>query len=490
MLITFAMLTFFLEATPDVSTARAQSIFNIDNSRPTRIVVTANDQSPTLPVISGLPEFPDSEMLRRLIGILGVLDNPDDIRPLLSAGATATPVAVDAKDRVPLCTLHLTTKQRGKRVVLSRGTDGGLFAEELDTAAETPRCVTLLPDRIEPLLHVWNRRHIGFRPQVHGNGIAFELVQPYVPGSFWMSKHTLGNRFLNRSSTSIDGTTRSLAESKFVARLPRSYDTQTPAGLLVLVSPSPGAHVPLAFEQALDELGIIAITFDSAGNATPAANRYQWAFDCIANATDRFHIDPRRIYITGMSGGGRVASILWGCFPDVFAGSVPIVGLSTYAPVPNGVGQFWPQGYVKPDSSLWRLLQTRRMGAVTGFPDFNYPEMTAAAKLMQRDKLPVRVFEYDDMGHEMPTPERFLSVLTWVDEPYRQARAKEVETADRLMREATARYKIIDPANADQRRALAAVTRAGPWTAPAWQAAELLGYHRPTPVKPVAEPLK
>ena len=76
--------------------------------------------------------------------------------------------------------------------------------------------------------------------------------------------------------------------------------------------------------EALDELGLIAVGVERAGNRRVFSERAQLMLDVIETARRRFHVDPRRIYMTGMSGGGRVTSAFSVCFPDVIRGSVPI----------------------------------------------------------------------------------------------------------------------------------------------------------------------
>src|SRR5436190_9817436 len=146
----------------------------------------------------------------------------------------------------------------------------------------------------------------------------------------------------------IEGAERDLEEEKFSVRLPRGYGPRQPAGLLVWVDAGPSGRPPAPFAAALDELGIACIGAGSSGNNRLVSTRYQLALDAVATAERKFHIDPRRLYVTGVSGGGRVSSMLLGCFPEVFAGAVPIVGISFYENVPIGTGKFWPAGYGKP----------------------------------------------------------------------------------------------------------------------------------------------
>jgi hypothetical protein len=185
-------------------------------------------------------------------------------------------------------------------------------------------------------------------------------------------------------------------------------------------------------------------------------------------------VDPARVYITGMSGGGRISSMMVACFPEVFTGAAPIVGLACYEHVPTGVGQMWPRGYARPGPAVFGLFKTRRMGAITGSRDFNQIEMQHATDIMRRDGVQVRLFDYPRMGHEMPTPERFVEVMAWVDEPAQKAREAGIAEAKRLM--AVYEGRRAGTGEEVARRMLVKVTEAAMWSEEAWRAASLLGH--------------
>jgi poly(3-hydroxybutyrate) depolymerase len=202
--------------------------------------------------------------------------------------------------------------------------------------------------------------------------------------------------------------------------------------------------------------------------------RMQLALDAAATAVSRYHVDPLRIYATGMSGGGRVSSMLWGTFPEVFRGAVPIVGINTYQNIPAGGGRAWRAGFSKPTGERWAMLRGHRLAAITGSRDGNQAHTLAAISLMKADGLAVKEYDYPDLAHEYPSPERFLAALRWVDEPARDRRASESAAAAALLET----FKKSDTGRLDpraRRRALVEVTAAGPWSDAAWEAAELLG---------------
>lgn len=245
-------------------------------------------------------------------------------------------------------------------------------------------------------------------------------------------------------------------------------------GVLIWCDAADSGSPPDHLFSACDSLNLIAAGSPNAGNQRPVADRFQRAFDALATVQRAAPIDLDRIYITGISGGGRLSSALALCFPDIFAGAAPIVGLASYKDVPAQQGKVWPALFRRPADPLWKLASARRIAPITGNLDFNFAEITAVSALMSKDGLSVRVFAHADMGHTMPTPERFAEALTWADTPLHTARAQADAAAAALL----AAAKATVPA---QRAGLLAVMARSPWSPAAFEAANMLALIPNTP---------
>lgn len=463
------------------ATLGADNIFDV-GKRPAERALVSPD--PLLPGLSG----PDSEMTRRLVGVLADLPAAriKELRAcVLPGNKPIDNLSTAHRD----CVIHLFAKDAVRTIEIIRTTDGVLAARDISDQPPDQRPAALVarlsPERFYRLASGWSSFRAPFDvvpPDTAPTSVA-ALTPPYAPGWFTFDKEALGRRFLAGRSTTIPGVARDLSTASIYIRLPKGYDPRYPAGLLVWVSPMDSGRPLPSFFPVADELGLVIVGPSGAGNECPVADRYQLVFDALATASERFHIDPRRVYVTGISGGGKIASVLWACFPDVFTGSVPIVGLACYENIPIGNGKVWPGLYAKPEARLFDLLKTSRSAAMTGPKDFNYEPILGAAKILTRDSLNVRVFEYPDMGHEAPTAARFSEALRWVDEPYRQKRDAEVAKAQTIYDRAIADGIVTaDPAR--RRAALVEITTAGPWTPAAWKAVELLGDSTPTIATP------
>lgn len=307
-----------------------------------------------------------------------------------------------------------------------------------------------------------------------GDGRVLEC--PYDANGIALDTRTLRQRIYGNGRALGSGVAKvDLAEERFLVRTPREYDPRSPAGLLVWVSAGERGDIPEGFFPALDELGLVVISAENSGNTRPVNDRIQLALDGAATAQTRFHIDPSRIYIAGISGGAKIATMAWGCFPDVFAGAVAIVGLASYKDTPAGREGIWPALFAQPRGEMFQLLTSHRLAAMTGPPDFNYRNMLPMAEAMRRDGLEIRIFDYADMGHTLPTPERFSEALRWVDEPARASRSEACARAQHMLEEFLAVHPAKGPFDDTALRSLDAVMNAAPWSPAAWKAVELLG---------------
>jgi len=468
-----ARVTAILIAGAAAAASAAENIFDIDKRQAERALVTLG---PEIPVIAGA----QSAMTLRLAGVLADLDRAG-VRRLRGIAGTPVPASEFAEAARRVCIVQVFAGAKARSVEILRSSAGTLGARELDGAAELGAGMLAGVDeeKFLALSAGWSTFRGDFRAGPENGGVVIapgavvELARPYAAGWLRFDKDALSRRFLKGRQTSIEGATRPLGENGIWVRLPRGYDAAKEWGLLVWINAGYLGQPPGAFDAACDELGLVCVGSAGAGNDRDLANRCQLVFDGVATASERFHIDSRRIYATGISGGGKISSMLWACFPDVFAGAVPIVGLACYENMPIGNGQVWPGNFDRPEAARWALLRTRRAGAITGNKDFNYEPMHAALKVFLRDGLNARIYVQEGMAHELPSPGQFLEAMSWVDEPYRAVRAgEEAKAAAALAKFVKDEATLKD--GAERRKRLVEVTSIGPWTGAAWKAVELL----------------
>ena len=118
---------------------------------------------------------------------------------------------------------------------------------------------------------------------------------------------------------------------------------------------------------------------------------------CLAAET----IDAKRIYVGGMSGGGRVASTLITRFPQHFRGALYIVG-----------ADFWTSA----EEPLKPRIVANRYVFVTGNRDFNQREMRRVfAKYQAAGVTQVSLMDLPGFGHEYPDAAHLGEAVAFLD---------------------------------------------------------------------------
>lgn len=443
-----------LIALPGLAQPGSLDPFRVGGQAPTRVEAAIGPDRVA-------PDLAASPMLARLAGHLGDL-GPRDLVPLRRAlGRAVDPVpAAEAGGFV----LHLARGDASERVEIRRGPDGGFVAVPLDGLGVPPREIGA-----DAIAGLPIRRYRDPPADAAASARLRLTGTESTPSSIVLDEPSRRRIF----RANYPDLTRDLTRETVHVRLPRGWRADRPSGVLLWVSPVEDGRCPQVFEPALDELNLIAVSADRAHNERALTDRLQLCLDAVETARSRFLVDDARIYVTGMSGGGRCSTILQCCLPEVFTGAVPIVGIDSYHNAPTGSGNLrWPARFAKPDAASFALLKTRRIRGITGDQDFNEPEMTVRTEMMERDGLEILLDVYPGMGHTMPTAEQFAIALRWVDEPSRAARDEGLAEARRLLAS-------VDPADPDARATLIEVTRLAPWSELAWEAAGRLGFERP-----------
>lgn len=418
--------------------------------------------------------FAHCAMANRLLGTLSVVEAVDR-RRLANASRRAPETGWPEETRV-VGYVHVSRGRDAHSYRLGATPEGLLLFDDL----QEPRTFAMEVADCQPLL----KPLLGFAGDFEGPadvplGEVVSAPHPYRRAQVLLDSAAIRDRLNGGRRSNLPETQRYLPEEQFFVRLPVGYSARTPAGLIVWIDASPSGRPPEVFDLAADALNCIMVGAADAGNRRLSTDRYQLGLDMVATMKQRYHIDAGRVYVTGISGGGRISSGLVACFPEVFTGAVPIVGLNAYKHVPLGDGRFVVAGFGRPKASSWRLLRRHRIAPITGPLDFNYREMVSATRIMTGDGLNVRMFEYEDMAHTLPTAERFLEAIRWVDAAHSEARQDAVEDAEKLLAGYVSRYGQVEVGNEAQRKLLERVAEAAPWSPPAWRACGLLGVAAP-----------
>ncbi|MBN1457668.1 MAG: hypothetical protein JW912_07445, partial [Sedimentisphaerales bacterium] len=171
-----------------------------------------------------------------------------------------------------------------------------------------------------------------------------------------------------------------IERESFEVYMPESYDPNTSFGLLVWISPSPDGNIKhcQGSKELMDKHKLIWIGANNSGNQEDVnKRRIPLALDAAYNMQKLYNIDRDRVYVAGLSGGGRVASITAFHHSDVYDGGIFIIGANCWVKmaVPGQDG-FWNAGCTKPRQGF--LVRAKKFGRyvlLTGDTDGNRLQM-------------------------------------------------------------------------------------------------------------------
>lgn len=174
------------------------------------------------------------------------------------------------------------------------------------------------------------------------------------------------------------------------------------SGVLVFVHPSASADRPEDWTRVLQEKNLIWICAESFGNDVPSAQRVLASLLGLAHVQQTHDVDSKRIYIAGMSGGGRIASQAITRFPRLFTGAIYIVGADPWS---------------KAEEPFLEQIAANRYVFLTGHDDFNRQEMKRVYGRYRRAGIEgALLLDLPDFGHEYPSAEVLERAIHFLDE--------------------------------------------------------------------------
>ncbi|MFC1634214.1 prolyl oligopeptidase family serine peptidase [Planctomycetota bacterium] len=210
-----------------------------------------------------------------------------------------------------------------------------------------------------------------------------------------------------------------IREENYSVYVPTDYTTDASYGLLVWVSAGERGHMPKGWDTLMDKHKLIWVGAQRAGNRhNVPGRRMALALDAVHNIKRMYTIDPNRIYVSGISGGGRVASMLAIHYPDVFSGGIFVVGVEYWEAiaVTGRPEQVW-KPMPRPQSKYLAMAKERgRYVLLTGDNDSNRRQTWDYYEKGYRKKLKhVLYIQVPGMGHEMPPAEWYEKAIVFLD---------------------------------------------------------------------------
>lgn len=194
-----------------------------------------------------------------------------------------------------------------------------------------------------------------------------------------------------------------LVKEKFQIIVPAAYRHSEPWGVFIWISPGDTPAIPAEWDPVLGVRKLLFVGAFKAGNPRNIFDRMRLAVAANAGMRERFNVDGRRVYVSGFSGGGRVASMLGVAFADMFSGALPFMGVNFYGDVVADDGRKYGANFI-PDAQVLEIARKScRYALVTGEKDFNRANTKAVFEGYRKEGFAsVLYLEAPGVGHQLP----------------------------------------------------------------------------------------
>ncbi len=104
--------------------------------------------------------------------------------------------------------------------------------------------------------------------------------------------------------------------------VPDDYRPDNPPGLMVYISPTPSGEIPRDWKTVMEEHNLIWVAANGSGNTAMVSRRAILAMIAPTLMQKQYKIDRERVYLSGLSGGGKMASMVATDNAHLFKGAI------------------------------------------------------------------------------------------------------------------------------------------------------------------------
>ena len=208
-----------------------------------------------------------------------------------------------------------------------------------------------------------------------------------------------------------------ISQETFELLLPRNYKETEPHGLFVWISPGPKPDLSPDWEKVLADSKLIFVSALNSGNNRETPDRIRLAVEASHHLRQWFNVDPQRVYISGHSGGARVASMIGVAYADMFSGAACFMGVNFFRDTEGKDGTFYERRYVPHPEIAILAQQHGRFALVTGEKDSNLINTKAVFEqgFKAQGFKGARLFEIPNQGHNRPDGRWLEKVIRFLD---------------------------------------------------------------------------
>jgi len=209
-----------------------------------------------------------------------------------------------------------------------------------------------------------------------------------------------------------------LTKESFEVFVPKDYSGDEPFGLFIFIDSQNEMKLPREWRPIMEQRKVICVIPQQVGNNRAAKRRMGLAMIGILKAPEMYRIDPKRIFVSGFSGGARCALHLAFLHAGLISGSISICGADFYEPVARvratntqGYG-VWPVGRdvaARAKAAVRFVFITGdrdpRRGNILDVYDGGFAKGNFHADLI----------DVPEMGHQLCTPETLSKAFDYLE---------------------------------------------------------------------------
>jgi predicted esterase len=211
-----------------------------------------------------------------------------------------------------------------------------------------------------------------------------------------------------------------LDQEKFYLFVPSNYRNKQSFGLIAFIHAGNEMSVPNDWKKVLTRHRLLYIAPQDIGNEHPVPRRALATLVAIRKMIELYQVDPQRVYITGHSGGAKVAGRVAFAQPDLIRGALPMCGFL----IPEA-GQYDKAHLEKVKSQVGFAL-------ITGSKDFNHKAILAYYNdTLTPEKYRAKLFDVPGMKHQVARGDTLSSALKWLESQKPEKKPAATESSER-----------------------------------------------------------
>ena len=209
-----------------------------------------------------------------------------------------------------------------------------------------------------------------------------------------------------------------VSKEVFEVIVPKAYKPADPHGLFIWIGSGNSPAIPKEWEAVLAQKKLIFVGARNSGNPRNLFDRMRMAIDANVHLRTLYQIDGRRVYVSGFSGGSRVASMLGVCYAEMFGGTLCCMGVNFYTDVVGDDGKTYGLNYIPDDEVAALAKKFCRYALFAGEKDFNRPNTRAAYEqgFKKEGFANVKLFDVPGIGHQSPPADWLAKAIDFLDE--------------------------------------------------------------------------